>query len=584
MNIIDIIRRAELTFVAAAAFAISLSGASAAEYELAGDLLFDSFASLPALAQAEIEQSESAVGQIAEEELVEVVPAEEEELTLRPPLQAGGGQSNLVTISLDGATVNDVIKMFTRISGANIISSVESDAKVTVSMYDVPWREALSSVLESVDLSLVEKSPNVFTILSKEDLASEPLLVDSYQLKFLTTAEVVTVAQRMLTATNGVAHAAPGNIIILKETRDQISRIKETLASIDKPVPQVFIEAKFVEMNEQAIKDLGINWQSLQGYTINAGNLQWGYQNQNETVEGRADLDRRWDRRSNVDTLSNLYDMNGLQYEEKETTFLESPPDSGNFVANSDLMPTRSITDVIDRGREVTSDLTRDVTETITEARSAILSADQFSLTLSALQQNDGVHIVSNPKIIVASSETATIHVGQKDPELRAVADNNLGGRLSYERRDWIESGVRLEVTPVVNTEDIITLVIKPELSRVIGKAESGDINITIPILSTREIMTKFNVKSGQTAAIGGLTQTRNEDRISKIPLLGDIPIIGKYLFSHTHKERVQDEVVIFVTVDLAPPESILEREGLPSDAMLARDYLLKAARAKDAE
>jgi len=504
------------------------------------------------------------------------------EITLAPPLATGETAGNGVTISLDGASVNDVIKMFTRISGANIISSVESDAKVTVSMYDVPWKDALSSVLESVDLSLVEKSPNVYTIISKEDLAREPLEVDSYQLKFLTTPDVIPVAQKMLTTTNSVAEPAPGNIIIIKETREQIAKIKETLASIDKPVPQVFIEAKFVEMNEQAIKDLGINWQALEGYTITAGNLQWGYQNQNETVESRKDMDSRWDKRNNLDTLRELYDVNGIQYEEKETEFLEQPPESGNFIASSDLVPTREVEDVIDVGRNITSDLGKTVTETITEARSAILSADQFSLTLSALKQNDGVHIVSNPKIIVASGQEAVIHVGQKDPEVQAVADNNLGGRLTYQRKDWIQSGVRLEVTPVVNTEDIITLMIKPELSRVIGNAQSGDINVTIPILSTREITTKFNVKSGQTAAIGGLTQTRNEDRVKKIPLLGDIPIIGKYLFSHTHKERIQDEVVIFVTVDLAPPESILDRQGLPSDAVLSRNYLNRGAAAPE--
>lgn len=543
--------------------------------------VFRQFAAIPNLPAVD-EASIPASGAAGEDrgEIVDAVGGSE--ITIAPPLAAGAGDSNGVTISLDGASVNDVIKMFTRISGANIISSVESDAKVTVSMYDVPWREALSAVLESVDLALIEKSPNVFTIISKKDLAREPLEVDSYQLKFLTTPEMIPVAQKMLTTTNSVAEPAPGNIIIIKETREQIAKIKETLASIDKPVPQVFIEAKFVEMNEQAIKDLGINWQVLEGYKISAGNLQWAYQNENQTLEKREDLDRRWDRRQNVDTLSKLYDMNGIQYEEKETEFLEQPPDSGNFIASSDLVPTRDISDVIDVGRELSSDLSKTVTETITDARSAILSADQFSLTLSALKQNDGIHIVSNPKIIVASGQEAVIHVGQKDPEVQAVADNNLGGRLTYQRKDWIQSGVRLEVTPVVNTEDIITLMIKPELSRVIGNAESGDINVTIPILSTREITTKFNVKSGQTAAIGGLTQTRNEDRVKKIPLLGDIPVIGKYLFSHTHKERVQDEVVIFVTVDLAPPESILDREGLPSDAVLSRGYLDRGAAGED--
>jgi type II secretory pathway component GspD/PulD (secretin) len=174
----------------------------------------------------------------------------------------------------------------------------------------------------------------------------------------------------------------------------------------------------------------------------------------------------------------------------------------------------------------------------------------------------------------VASGETSTIHVGRKDPEVMAVADSNLGGRLTYQRKDWIESGVRLEVTPTVNTDDNITVDISPTLSRVIGHAASGDIHTEIPILSTREIKTKFNIKSGMTAAIGGLTETRNVDTVKKVPLLGDIPILGKYLFSHTHTERVQDEVVIFVTVTHASAEQITPNAGIPTEGRLTDKYI----------
>lgn len=539
-----------------AAVLVALTAFSASEFCNADETTnMNDFGAVDAVEQT----NSNAVAQPEEVDIANAGDVADESVVITPSPLASVNGDDLVTISLDRVPVNDVIRMFTRISGANIICSIESDALVTVSLYDVHWREALSSVLDSVNLALVERSPNLFTVIQKADLATEPLTVASYQLDFLTTSDVVPVARQMLVSEGAVAESAPGNIVIIKETREQVARIKETLRSIDRPVPQVFIEAKFIEMNEQAIKDLGINWQALQGYTVRAGDLSWGYQMQRQNVREQMGMDRRFDLRRNEDTLRMLYDMDNVQYQEVDTS-------------TSMPMATREVRDIVDTGRERTSELSRNITDQVRETRSAILSADEFAATLSALQQNDGISIVSNPKIIVASAETATIHVGQKDPEVRAVADTNLGGRLTYQRQDWIESGVRLEVTPVVNTEDIITLVINPTLSRVIGTAESGDVNIMIPILSTREINTKFNVRSGQTAAIGGLTQTRNEERTSRVPVLGSIPILGKYLFTHTHKTQVQDEVVIFVTVDMAPPESVLHR-GVPSEAVLSRGH-----------
>ena len=161
------------------------------------------------------------------------------------------------------------------------------------------------------------------------------------------------------------------------------------------------------------------------------------------------------------------------------------------------------------------------------------------------------------------------------------MADSILGGRLSYERSGWIESGVRLEVTPVVNTDDVISVEIEPTLSRVIGFSESGDARVQIPILSTREIKSQFDLPNGMTAAIGGLTETREQEQVNKIPILGDIPVIGRYLFRHTHSEQVQDEVVIFVTVSLADTEAMEPRQGLPQDARLAREYLRRSGTAR---
>jgi len=128
---------------------------------------------------------------------------------------------------------------------------------------------------------------------------------------------------------------------------------------------------------------------------------------------------------------------------------------------------------------------------------------------------------------------------------------------------------------PTVNTERNITVRIEPELTRFVRNATAPN-NQTFPIISTKRIKTVFCLESGKTVAIGGLTVTKDSDATTKVPLLGDIPIIGKYFFTHTHKARSQQETIIFVTVGLATPGSISETTGLPQDTELASRHLLK--------
>ena len=76
--------------------------------------------------------------------------------------------------------------------------------------------------------------------------------------------------------------------------------------------------------------------------------------------------------------------------------------------------------------------------------------------------------------------------------------------------------------------------------------------------------------------AIGGLTQTDERERVIKVPFLGDLPLIGKYLFRHTHTEKAQDEVIIFVTVAIADPGNLVQSSGIPEDGKLIYRHLAR--------
>jgi len=197
---------------------------------------------------------------------------------------------------------------------------------------------------------------------------------------------------------------------------------------------------------------------------------------------------------------------------------------------------------------------------------------------LSALKAQDGISILSNPKIMVSNGEQAEILVGEQ----RRVFNSSLtaptpssGPIVSYSPGDSIDFGVKLKVTPTVHTDNNITVKIEPELSRYAGEitAPNGQ---TYPIKQTKTVKTEFCLEDGKTAAIGGLTETQDEKADKGIPILGDIPLIGKYLFSSSSDKRDQKETIIFVTVGIANMSDIEKETGLPSDARYAREELVK--------
>jgi len=206
-----------------------------------------------------------------------------------------------------------------------------------------------------------------------------------------------------------------------------------------------------------------------------------------------------------------------------------------------------------------------------------VLSAADFQLVLSALKQMNGISVVSNPKIIVANEEPATIHIGQTErPFVSSVTPGQQGIApvVTYNPGEPVDLGVKLTVTPTVNTASNITVKIEPELTRFLSDAVAPN-GQTYPIIAKKTISTVFALDSGKTVAIGGLTETSDREITSKIPLLGDIPLLGKYLFSHSHKEKAQEETIIFVTVGLAMPDSLLRESGLPEDTELTRRHII---------
>ena len=144
--------------------------------------------------------------------------------------------------------------------------------------------------------------------------------------------------------------------------------------------------------------------------------------------------------------------------------------------------------------------------------------------------------------------------------------------------------GIELDVTPTINTESNITVQIVPTISRelvderrVISVGE--EIGNEFPVIREKKVETTFILGNGRTAVIGGLTEELANDTVKKIPLLGDIPVLGKFLFRSTDKKTTQTENIIFVKVGIQKPEPGSEYQGIHDSATLTRRQLIRRDR-----
>lgn len=193
------------------------------------------------------------------------------------------------------------------------------------------------------------------------------------------------------------------------------------------------------------------------------------------------------------------------------------------------------------------------------------------NVTLQALINEGKARILSRPSITTMSGKTANILIGGRIPI--PVSDGN--GNVSI---DWHEYGMKLNIEPVVDSEDKITSKVHAEVSTLDYSHGVKIDSFSVPGIATREAESEVNVRSGMTMAIGGLINSEDAKIVSKIPLLGDLPIIGRF-FRHTSNTRDKREVIILIT-----PTLVADDTPVPMSQRMKESYeeIERAARNRE--
>lgn len=480
--------------------------------------------------------------------------------SLKPGLSSED-ESALVDIDCDDASLSDILRQFRKTTGANIISgdSTNLNRRVSVSLRKVPWLQGLQSILNSRGFRL-EPRQGIFFV--SEDQQLTPEFTKTFLLNHASAEELAKLFNSSYSIKDGtgkivrqIATAFPAaNVVVVKAPEKTLAECEAIIKAVDRPVLQAYIEARFVELDAGAARQLGIKWNSLaNGWNMNVGPFQGG------GVVTTAKASK----------LGEATSLNGGQ------------KPYGAESGTPDLAYKNAF------------------------GLAGSMTADAFGMTLQAIESMDNATTFSNPKIIVANEHQARVDMTTKFPNVRVTASRTtVSGSTSMDISAQIEQipgenkllfakeafyswGITLEVTPRISQDGLITVDIVPTISQLdttvsadgfysVESSSGDDANpySKYPILAVKRIESQFTMKDGSTAVIGGLTKTVDEVKESGIPWLRSIPWIGPRLFSWKSRIKSQKEIIIFVTVGLANPADLPKDVGLPKNAVIAREYV----------
>ncbi|MBC8010481.1 MAG: hypothetical protein H7067_10340 [Burkholderiales bacterium] len=422
-------------------------------------------------------------------DLTPLVPAEEPSSVV-----ASGSDKPKDTLSVDfpDEDIRNILRNVADLFELNIVIPDSLQGRTSVKLRDVSWRQIFKVVLTPVGYTFVEDG-NIIKVVTVDSLAQEPLNTEVYILNYARAEEVEKSILPLVDSAGGgrVLVDKRINALIISERPSKLGRIIPVLQSLDKATEQVMIESKFIEVNDTDVKNLGVNWSSLNNYQI-------GY--------------------SPIDLLVTGNDRDKLGTNTGGTQPGPNPGGAGT-------------------------------------AYGAVLTAPQFNVALRALQTTNDSRVVSNPTIVTLNNTPAEINVGEEYP-IPSYTYNAERGSFEVSGFEYKPIGVLLKVTPQVNAQGFIRLNLEPEIS-VRGDPVSfgGASGAEIPIIRTRKTKTQVSMKDGHTLAIGGLIDSSDIQGQTKVPVLGDIPGVGR-LFRSKSKDKAQRNLLIFITSKVVSADS----------------------------
>jgi type IV pilus secretin PilQ/predicted competence protein len=407
-----------------------------------------------------------------------------------------------------GDDVGQVLRLLARQAKINMVVSEAVTGTVTMRLEDVTALQAISIIVKAKSL-FMDQIENVYYIKTAQERTAEPTESDSYQFSYSRAKETAPLLASQLASKDPPQVDERTNTIFYRETRSNIDAVRKLLIQIDKPTKQVMIEARLVEVTSNPRQSYGINWAGVVGSSTNAQTISYGGPTSSSSSTGTGGTGTT------------------ASFTGQTTPLALGNPQNSNFFGSFGKLAFGQF---------------------------AILSIPQMSATMRFLNEDNDAEFLANPRVVTADNQQAKIEITRNQPVPQLNFNEQTATAVFGGFQDKI-FGNKLLVRPSVNKDNFVTLSVKPEISNKVGDQPFvfAGATVTSPIIDTRSLDSNVLIKSGDTLAIGGLLQDEQTKARNKVPLLGDLPMIG-YLFGERLNARVKRNLLIFVTPTIIAP------------------------------
>jgi len=473
--------------------------------------------------------------------ILEVKPVQEDPNKLNQGTRQGYKGEKL-SLNFQNVEVRAVLQVIADFTGLNIITSDTVTGSLTLRLKDIPWDQALDIIMQTKGLDM-RKNGNVVLIAPREELAVkekqqlearlqiselEPLVTETFQLNYLKASDFsnmissnrqqqfgagagqtpTTGGQGSILSKRGVAIVDPRtNILIVSDTAGRLEEVRRLLRQLDVPIRQVTIESRIVVADDKFSRQLGVRLGVQTGFTLDkryAGGFGGSLATQPVVTCSGTTCTRDTRTQTPYELASGLANA---AYSTPEQLNVNLPVAG----AAGQLALT-----LINLG-----------------------SGNLINLELSALEADSRGKVVSGPRVVTQDNQKAHIEQGTEIPYI-IQGTNNTVPTVQFKK-----AVLALDVTPQILPDNRIVMTVE------VRKDTVGQIVVIqgsqYPSIDTRNVTTQIAVNNGDTAVIGGIFEETNNNDVTKVPLLGDIPILG-YLFKTTNKATEKTELLIFLT------------------------------------
>ncbi len=459
-------------------------------------------------------------------------------------------------IVMDDVPLTDAIKNLARQAGLNYMldprigfGQVGPDGKptpqpsVSIRWENITAEQALNALLNNYSLQLIEDPKSkIARVAVKDPAAPPPLFTKIIQLKFASPSNLVANVQAVFTdiKRSRVLPDTRTSQLVVVATEKELTAVDELVQRLDTQTKQVLIEARLIETTVNPSTKKGVDWTG----TLNQQNVTFG----NGTMSG-----------------SSTTTMPGTP----QTTTLPGGATVSTTPSSQTVNTLSSVLGNGGLGLNTASGLTPNV---------GFLTANGVQAAISFLNTYSESKVLSTPRTVTLDNEEALIEVGTMFPIVNTTAGtaNTTGGsQVTYSNLT-----VSLKVTPRISANNYVNLKITPSVTRLGPLVQStvGGVNNSVYEFLTRQIITRVLIPSGNTLVMGGLVSDEVDSSNVKVPVLGDIPVLG-YLFRLDSKSRTKQNLLIFITPTIVedenfqPTKSDFLKTPLPKKDAMENDW-----------